>query len=122
MTEKTTAINPKKQFNWELVKSTPESRIALDTMQDMLWSMFYEEEINQIKLLVTDAHDPTRLYAGAIIVNIFELFQKKDKTVAERKVMLDYLRELEGIIWIKSKVWHRFTPVENVSFEDDLSG
>ena len=94
-------------MNWEVLQIKSESDIALWYMSKKLWDLEWLD-------------DPTKLYANTLINSIVDLESKDDKSSRDFEVLLKYLKELEWVISIKSKVWYRYTPVDDVEFIDDL--
>lgn len=62
----------------------------------------------------------THLYTQSLIKNIEELQDEPNKSAREREVLLKYLKELEGILQIKSNIWTWYTPIDNVDDDDSL--
>lgn len=118
--------NLSKIMNWDAVKVVTESDIALRTIGDVL------ARYNQVA-------DPTDLYASTLAqsivtirdyLNIYmsewcwetadEWAKMKPLPYKEYEVLLKYLRELESVIQVKSKLGYRHTPADDVQFVDDL--
>lgn len=96
-------------MNWERMELQTENKVAINYMQ------------KYVALLQEGNDDVTKLYAETLLRNIIDLDTKVEKTTQDQRVLLDYLKELDNIIGITSKVWYRSTPASNVQFIDDLS-
>jgi len=102
-------INLTRAFNWDAWQIETESQIAIDHINDFLSR---EHGIA----------DATKLYAQTLVEAIVDLKSKDKKTDKDYGALLKYLKELEGVISIKSKLGFRMTPAEDVVFsQDDLT-
>lgn len=107
-------VNITDMMNGEKIEMMTESQIAIN-------------KINETLDRFAEVNDGTDFYATTLINmivplkdNIAKMMDKWEVPHKELKVLLEYLRELEQIIQIKSKVWYRHTPANDVVFEDDI--
>lgn len=109
-------------MNWDQMKWKSEGQIAVWAMSQLLSCVAYNDDTETFSFEKFILDDVTKFYATTLMTWLLELHWKKYKTHQEYKIMLDYLKEIDWIIWIKAKTWFRFAPAENIEFEDDLSG
>lgn len=100
--------NLKKLYNGEILEFKREKEISKEYMQRLIDN----EEAYE---------SATHLYTQSLIKNIQELEEKHDKSAREREVLLKYLKELEGILQIKSNIWHGFTPTRISDHDDEFN-
>lgn len=101
--------NLSKVMNWEVLEIKTENQLAVWYIDDLLMQFDW-------------CDNATQFYAQTVVKAITDLSTKVDMSAREYEVLLKWVKELEGILAIKSKVWYRYTPSNEVSFEDNLSG
>lgn len=118
-------------MNGDLVKVATESDVAIASINNLLWR--YQEVA-----YATDFYAQTLIGSIINIKSYLEQYMAQDSIAMEDekwhpsqkrmqplphkeyKVLLEYLKELEQIIQVKSKLWYRHVPATDVSFVDNL--